>query len=144
MKIQKLGVLMLGALLFCSPFALRTKADGWDHKTIVTFSDYVEIPGQVLAPGTYVMKLADSPSYRHIVQFWTADGRELLATVFAIPNQRFETSDGSIFEFDERPANSPQALRAWFYPGETTGEEFVYHYNYGNNRSTSYQYNGSK
>jgi len=24
------------------------------------------------------------------------------------------------------PAGSPQAIRAWFYPGNTTGQEFVY------------------
>jgi len=28
--------------------------------------------------------------------------------------------------FAERPAGTPQAIRAWFYPGETIGNEFVY------------------
>jgi thiol:disulfide interchange protein len=29
--------------------------------------------------------------------------------------------------FSERPADSPDALRAWFYPGDNFGQEFVYH-----------------
>jgi hypothetical protein len=29
-------------------------------------------------------------------------------------------------KFTERPGNSPDALKAWFYPGESTGQEFVY------------------
>jgi len=31
-----------------------TNADPWTKKTFVTFSDSVEIPGQILPPGTYV------------------------------------------------------------------------------------------
>jgi hypothetical protein len=31
------------------------KADEWDQKTIFTFSAPVEIPGQVLGAGTYVL-----------------------------------------------------------------------------------------
>jgi hypothetical protein len=104
------------------------KADGWDKKTIVTFSDSVEIPGQVLPAGTYVIKLADSPSNRHIVQIWTGDQSQLLATIFTVPMYRLEPPDETIFEFDERPGDSPQALRAWFYPGDSTGNEFIYRY----------------
>ena len=40
--------------LFGLAMAPGAKADAWDKKTIVTFSGPVEIPGQVLAAGTYV------------------------------------------------------------------------------------------
>jgi hypothetical protein len=29
-------------------------------------------------------------------------------------------------KFSERPGDSPEALRAWFYPGNSFGQEFVY------------------
>ncbi len=29
-------------------------------------------------------------------------------------------------KFSERPGDSPEALRAWFYPGDNFGQEFVY------------------
>ena len=51
MTIVCVGV--LGAML------PQAKADEWNQKTIFTFSGPVEIPGQVLSPGTYVFKLAD-------------------------------------------------------------------------------------
>ena len=57
-----LGLAVLGAVL------PRATADEWDQKTVFTFGGPVEIPGQVLPAGTYVFKLADSPSDRNIVQ----------------------------------------------------------------------------
>jgi hypothetical protein len=113
-------------VVFGVTFAPDARADQWDKKTVVTFSDSVEIPGQVLPAGTYVFKLANSPSNRHIVQIWNADENEVLATIMTIPNVRLETPDDSLFEFDERPSDSPPALKVWFYPGNSTGEEFVY------------------
>ena len=125
-------IILLGATL-----APGARADQWDKKTIVTFNDAVEIPGQVLPAGTYVFRLADSISNRHIVQIWNADEDQILATIMTIPNTRFETPDDSLFEFDERPGDSPQALKVWFYPGNNTGEEFIYS-RYSYRQSTTY------
>src|SRR5580765_6652332 len=61
-------------------------ADAWDKKTIATFSQSIEIPGKVLAPGTYVFKLMDSPSNRHIVRITNEREDQVIATVLAIPN----------------------------------------------------------
>ena len=116
-----LVILLLGATV-----APGARADQWDKKTIVTFSEAVEIPGQILPAGTYVFRLADSPSSRHIVQIWNADENQVLATIMTIPNTRLETPDETIFEFDERPSDSPMAVKIWFYPGNSTGEEFIY------------------
>jgi hypothetical protein len=130
---------MLSLILFGAILTPGARADQWDKKTIVTFSEAVEIPGQILPAGTYVFRLADSPSNRHIVQIWNADQDQILATIMTIPNTRFETPDDSIFEFDERPSDSPQALKVWFYPGNSTGEEFIYSGNsYSYARSSSY------
>ena len=128
MEKWKVGVMLLGAFLFCVAFVPNTKADNWNHKTIVTFGDSVEIPGQILPAGTYVFKLLDSQSDRHIVQIWTEDEQQLITTIHSIPNQRMRPAGDTIFTFDERPSDSPQALRTWFYPGATVGEEFVYNY----------------
>ena len=108
------------------------KADDWDKKTEVTFSGPVEIPGVhltgwgVLPAGTYVMKVLDSQSDRHIVQIFSKDEKVCYATILAIPNYRLKTTDKTVITFRERPAGEPEALRAWFYPGKNWGEEFVY------------------
>ena len=129
MRIYKALLLSICGVLLCVALAAGTRADSWNKKTIVTFGDSVEIPGQVLPAGTYVFKLANSISDRHMVQIWNADETHLLATIIAIPDYRWETSDGPMFEFEERPGDSPMALHSWFYPGDNTGQQFVYpHY----------------
>lgn len=106
--------------------ASRARADEWNKKTVLTFSQPFEIPGKVLPAGKYMFKLADSTTDRHIVQVFTADGKRLLATVMAIPDVRLESTDKTVIKFSEVPAGSPEAIRAWFYPGNTIGQEFVY------------------
>ncbi len=130
MKILRGVLLALFAATLCSTFSLSTRADQWDKKTTVTFSEAVEVSGQVLQPGTYVFKLLNSSSDRHIVQVWDADETQIIATVIAIPAERSEPADDSTFEFDERPVDQPMALRAWFYPGDTIGQGFTYSYHY--------------
>jgi len=104
-------------------------ADEWNKKTTVTFSKPVEIPGvgaQVLPAGTYVFKLLDSSSNRHIVQVFNERGDHVYATILAIPNYRLRATDQTVMTFGERAAGDPQAIRAWFYPGNNWGQEFVY------------------
>ena len=120
------AVLAVCTVLFCATLAPGARADQWDKKTIVTFGDAVEIPGQVLSAGTYVFKLADTLADRHIVQIWNADETQIFQTIRTIPNTRFEPPDKTIFDFDERSGDSPMALQVWFYPGDSTGQEFIY------------------
>jgi hypothetical protein len=126
MRIVRAIQISMCAAVLCATFVTAARADNWDKKTIVTFSDSVEIPGQILPAGTYVFKLANSTSDRHIVQIWNGDETQILATILTIPNYRLDPPDKTIFEFDERPGDSPMALHSWFYPGDNTGHEFVY------------------
>src|SRR5438309_1400933 len=113
-------------------FAPSAKADEWNRKTTITFSGPVEIPGVhlkgwgVLPAGTYVFKILDSLSDRHIVQIFNQDETTIYATILAIPNYRLKATDKTVITFRERAAGEPEALRAWFYPGKNWGEEFVY------------------
>jgi hypothetical protein len=113
----------LGVLWTALP---QAKADAWDQKTVFTFSGPVEIPGQVLLPGTYVFKLMDSQSDRSIVQVFNKNENHLYGTFLTIPDYRLQPAGKSIITFEERAAGAPEAVRAWFYPGENYGHEFVY------------------
>jgi len=77
LKFALLSLLVALVTFVAAPIA---KADAWDKETIVTFSSPVEVPGQVLPPGTYVFKRAHSEWDRDIVQIFTKDQRNLLAT----------------------------------------------------------------
>jgi hypothetical protein len=105
---------------------LSAKADEWNKKTILTFSAPVELPGVALPAGTYVFKLADSLGDRNIVQVFNKDESHLYATILAIPDYRVEPKDKTVITFEERPSGTPEAIRAWFYPGDNYGQEFVY------------------
>jgi LPXTG-motif cell wall-anchored protein len=120
------------AMIFCLglmtlAFSASVKADEWNKETVVTFSEPFEIPGgKVLPSGTYVFRLMDSSSDRNIVQIFSEDKRHLIATILAISNYRFRATDKTVMTFGERAAGSPEAIRAWFYPGNNYGQEFVY------------------
>src|SRR5712691_12769970 len=106
--------------------APSARADEWNKKTILTFSGPVQIPGTTLPTGTYVFKLADIAGNRHVVQVFDKDEKKIFTTMLAIPNQRLEPSDKPVVLFSERASGSPQAVKVWYYPGETVGNEFVY------------------
>jgi len=116
------AVTLLGATVLPS----GAQADTWNKKTVVTFSQAVEVPGKILPAGTYTFQLLDSLSDRHIVQIFNADGSQILATILAINNYRLQPTGETVMKFSERPTDSPDALRAWFYPGDNFGQEFVY------------------
>src|SRR5437763_3250805 len=124
-KIRMLGVLLaLG--VFLGTLVPFSNADEWDKTTKVKFSEPVQVPGTVLPVGTYVFRLQESSSNRHIVQIYNEDHTKLITTVLAIPNQRLQPTGKTVLTYDERPADQPVALAAWFYPGDNFGQEFVY------------------
>jgi len=132
MKLYK-AALTVGCLsLVGAAFAPAARADEWNRKTTITFSGPVEIPGVhlvgwgVLPAGTYVFKILNSLSDRHIVQIFNKEETTVYATILAVPNYRLKATDKTVITFRERPAGQPEALRAWFYPGRNWGEEFVY------------------
>lgn len=101
-------------------------ADQWNKKTYITINESIQVPGKVLQPGRYVMKLAESPSNRHIVQIFNDREDQLQTTVLAIPNYRLQPTGKTEFQWWETPSGQPKALRAWFYPGDNFGQEFAY------------------
>jgi len=107
-------------------------ADEWNRKIQVTFDKPVSIPAVhqpgwgVLPAGTYVFRIMDSASDRHIVQILNKGETAIYATILAVPDMRLKVTDKVVLTFRETPAGEPFALRAMFYPGRQWGEEFVY------------------
>jgi hypothetical protein len=126
MKTVKALFCLLAITLLSATVLSSVRADTWNKKTVVTFSQAVEVPGKVLPAGTYTFQLLDSPSDRHIVQIFSADGSQIITTILAINNYRLQPTGATVMKFNERPGDSPEALRAWFYPGDNFGQEFVY------------------
>lgn len=129
MKVAKTMLVVFAAALLATAFAVSARADTeFNKRTVVTFKQPVEIPGQVLPAGTYTIELMESWADRHIVRIFNANRSKLITTVLAIPNRRLTPTDDNVMTFAERPGNAPApyALKAWFYPGDNFGQEFVY------------------
>jgi hypothetical protein len=113
-------------LLFASLVAATAPADERDRLTYLTFSGPVQLPGVTLSAGTYTFRLADPEGDRHVIQVLNRQNGKLITTLMTIPNMALDARKDAYVMFEERPAGSPSAMKAWFYPGNSVGEEFIY------------------
>src|SRR6516165_9181972 len=128
MRKKSITLLTTTAILLALSLSSRAKADERDKKTIVTFDQDVEIPGQVLAAGTYVFKLLHSNSDRFIVQVWDRSESQLLATLTTIGDSYPNPSGGAYFVLDTSATDEgyPPAVVSWFFAGSDEGRDFIY------------------
>jgi hypothetical protein len=126
MKMNK-GYIILGLMIALTLFfELAAHAEPIDQSTKLTFSEPIQIPGEVLPAGTYLFRLADGDSGQHVVQIFSADGTIPYATVLTIATERpYPTGDTAV-TLAEQGTGNPDALLKWFYPGRVTGNEFLY------------------
>jgi hypothetical protein len=117
-------VIVIAALTFV--FVPKAGANEWDQKTILTFNQPVEVPGAVLSPGTYVLKVLDVMGTRDVIQVLNKDENRVYATFTSLPEYTDKPFDKTFIRFAERPMGSPVAIEAWFYPGRRDGHEFIY------------------
>jgi hypothetical protein len=113
-------------LLFLAGTALSSPAMATGERTLFTFDRPVEIPGKVLPRGTYVFELLDPGGERNIVQVFNKDQSKLVATLVTVPDYRLEPAGKTVLTFEKRGPHTPEAIKAWFYPGRNYGREFFY------------------
>ncbi len=122
-KLKTLAVVAAGLLLVgLAPLS----ASEHNKKTELEVNEPIEIPGTVLPPGDYVMELVNTQQNNHIVRFMNKDESKTIATVLAVPNERVQPTGTTQLKFYETPLDAPPALRAWFFPGDESGQEFAY------------------
>lgn len=106
--------------------AAASAQSNFNRTTYLTFSTPVELPGITLPAGTYMFRLSDSTSDRHVVQVRDKDGAKLHTTILAKPAKRLHADEETVVTFHELPAEATPAVRYWYYPGDETGQEFAY------------------
>jgi len=111
------------AIVFTAPYV---KANSFDERTVVTFSDPVQIPGQVLPAGTYVFKLSPIPLERDTVQIFNARENRVIATLFTVPVWLERRSGDAAVTLSEAPAGTAPSVHDFFYEGTVRGHRFVY------------------
>jgi len=102
------------------------KADSvTESKALVTFDRPVGVPGKVLPAGSYMFK---SLARNELVQVFSADEKQLFATVLVVPEDRpAQSADVDCFiQLNKTRADAPQEVEGLFLPGRNTGFQFVY------------------
>jgi hypothetical protein len=114
--------LVLTAVLFAE---VALHAGEADESAKLTFSKPVEIPGLVLPAGTYLFKLADRNDLNLVLVF-SSDGTRLYATLQTVSAERMDPAGDVLITLAEQSNGRPEALVKLFYPGSTSGHQFVY------------------
>jgi hypothetical protein len=126
MRINR-GYIVIGLIIaFALFFELAAHADEFDHATVITFTQPIRIPGQVLPTGTYLFELADHGTEPHVVQIFSSDRSVLYGTFLTSSTELQEPTDDTEFTLAEPESAGPPVLLKWFYPGSDSGNEFVY------------------
>ncbi len=95
-------------------------------KSTLAIADRVEVPGAILEPGTYLVRVADVESNRNVIVFESPDGSKTYATAIATPHRGAKTPTESEFTFYTTAPGEPRVLRTWFAPNDPNGQDFYY------------------
>ena len=134
-SIRKAALACIASAVIALPVSAAAQTGPRNQDTFFTFSQSVELPNKTLPAGTYFFQLMDSDSNRHIVKVMSQDRKELHATLLAIPYYSTDRpSDKPQVRFMETPAGGTNgtaaagtnAIKIWFYPGNSVGHEFIY------------------
>ena len=101
----------------------KAQAQLLDQKVRFTFSAPVEVPGRVLPAGTYVFKALEPG---HLTRILSADEKTVYGTFFTVPEERLQPVEKATIILDENAPGAPEKVQVWFYPGNSTGSEFMY------------------
>ncbi len=125
---KNLGILLLiGYLVYWGAcMTPEAKAGELDRKTVLTFSQPVEIPGIVLPAGTYVFNFLGSTADRNVIEVLSQDEQKVYATIEAIPDYQANATGESSIVFEERNAGAPRTIKEWFFPDRRYGHKFIY------------------
>lgn len=96
-------------------------------KSTLAIADRVEVPGAILEPGTYLVRVAEVQSDRNTVVFQSLDGTKTFATAIATPHPDAQPKEQTEFVFYPTPSGENRVLRSWFPPNDRfAGQDFVY------------------
>jgi hypothetical protein len=97
-----------------------------ERKSTLTIATPLEVPGAILDPGTYVVKLVDTQSNRNIVTITSVDEKKIYATAICTPHVAADEPRHTEFMFYSVPEGQNKVLRTWYLPNDRYGQDFVY------------------
>ncbi len=120
-------LLSVSALAVASALVAGTAfGDAYDKRTVFTFNRPIALPGVTLPAGEYLFRIVNTETDRKVIQVLSSDGKKPYAMLHSIPDIRVEETDHPAVRFMETAKGQPSAVKAWWYPGERIGYEFIY------------------
>jgi hypothetical protein len=120
---QKILALMFALLLLGAALVPRAKADEDNQAIVFTTNAPIEVPGRVLSAGRYEIKLNSNDS---VAGLWNASGTRFYGYFETIPVDRYHHISKAEVDMSKMNQASPERLKDWFYPGDSTGHELLY------------------
>ena len=121
------------AIIGLATLTSKAQAQLVNETVTVSFSAPVDLPGRVLPAGTYVF-MAIEPNVTRVL---SADGKIVYGTYLTVPEERQEPVEKATIIMGENKTESRERVEAWFYPGESLGNEFMYSPHSSHHRVTS-------
>jgi hypothetical protein len=110
---------LLGGMLVPS-----ARADQDNNAILFSVSGPVEIPGRLLEPGKYELRLMGDGST--IAEVWKADGSRFYGFFDTMPAARTHAVSRARVVVAASNTASPKRIEAWFYPGHRQGNQLLY------------------
>ena len=126
MRLMKLSMALTTLSTIGALFQVPARADEEKETTNITFSAPVEIPGRVLAAGSYIFERVDDKDFRDVVQIFNVDHTVLYAMLQTKPVDRMNPTTNPSITLSEQGSGNPRVLVRWFYADSLTGHQFVY------------------
>jgi hypothetical protein len=110
-------------ILFLFTAMLWASSD--EEVTVFTFTAPVRVPGKILPAGKYLFKL-DQHEELNVVKIESPDERKVFGVFLVKPDYQMQAPRKPGLVFEPGAGGTPDAIRAWFYPGDKYGNEFIY------------------
>jgi hypothetical protein len=110
MNARTLCSVVFTAVAGCILFLPVVHASEGTHATKVTFSQPVEIPGQVLPAGTYWFEVTGDPFSPDFVRISSEDRKKIYAAQLTNTSERSRPARDTLFIFADQDSSQPEAL----------------------------------
>lgn len=96
-----------------------------EEVTVFSFAAPIAVPGKILPAGKYLFKL-DQREELNVVKIESPDERKVFGIFLVKPDYSSQVPKKPGLIFESRGAGAPQAIRAWFIPGDKYANKFIY------------------
>lgn len=113
-------------MLTLTVLSLQATADPNWRKAQFSFSQPVALPGVTLPAGSYEFERHDLDLGRHMIRVREAGTGKVMATLSTVAAYKLNPVEKATLTLSERGRGLAPAVKAWFYPGDPVGMEFVH------------------